>query len=126
MTPPLDRLRQIAAIRRELDDEESAIITALETTQPAPPSAPARRQGRLINVSVAATIARKGTGWVYKNAPRYGFGWRIASGSWVVDESLLRAFLHSASEKSEKCEEREAKTIPLLTGPAYLQITTKD
>ncbi len=123
-TPPqLDRLREIAAARRRLDDEEAEILDALASTQPARLARPARRPGRMIDVARAAKIAGRGTSWIYSNGPRFGFAWRLASGSWTVDESLLRAFLHGEHENREDREHREADEIPLLAAPPYLPMT---
>ena len=113
------RLIEIAAETSRLAAEAAAIISRRSHT----PAAPARRPGRLIDVSQAAKIAARGTSWIYSNGPRFGFAWRLASGSWTVDESLLRAFLHGEHENREDREHREADEIPLLAAPPYLPMT---
>jgi len=107
MTPAArERLAEIMVAQRELAEEAARLLGALacediEIATPAPARvwsalpapAPSRREGRRIGASAASKIAGRSMSSIYRDAARFGFGWKLPSGAWVFDEVQLRAFL---------------------------------
>lgn len=87
------RLREIAAERRRLDEEEERLLEALDNAGPAP-SAPAA--GKNICVKEAAELVGRSQRTVYRwLRENPGLGFQIdVSGEWIVD---ARALVHLVS-----------------------------
>jgi hypothetical protein len=122
-----DRIRQQAAELQKIADEldraapmpaanklpENGKKVATRVLMPAP-----GRDPFYLDTNRAMKISRRSSSWLYANAQKFGFGWKIRSGSWAFSEQHLRAFMAgqmSTCEESELCEKSERS--PLSVSP---------
>jgi hypothetical protein len=112
MTVFADRLRGQAAELIQLADERDGAM---------PTSAPGR-DPFFLDTGRAMAISRRSSSWLYKNAHKYGFGWKLPSGSWAFEKSRLRSFMAgraSACEENELCEKSDAPPLSVSPGVGH-------
>lgn len=84
---PAAALRAEARALRNAADRLDAMAAAIEGGE-----ALASPEDRLLDMSQAARLMGRSSSWLYANARKYGFGWKVPSGSWTFSERALRAF----------------------------------
>lgn len=83
---------------RRLAEEAEQILAALNDSAARRPSVTPNNPDRTLDTAAAAKIAGRSYSSLYRDATRFGFGWRLPSGAWRFSEKALR--LHLSNENS--------------------------
>ena len=80
---------------------------------------------RWINSAQAAKLSRRSYSWLYSTAERYGFGFRLPSGSWQFDQSALLAFLTGVASAQESERREVSDSVAIHNGPVMTDLRSR-